>query len=459
MSLSQGCACADGRAGVGPWARAGDVPAPAVTNAASAVATNRHVASANALHGGPLFHLPQLITSDVVNTSLAIVGTPPYSPLCRYSALATMFSLIGHAQPRRQPPGLGHVQAFGAFGQRRVAQKHERVAHLRAHQHAQEARHQPGQRHVAAVVQAQSVDAAREIDGRTDLAVGAAAQVLGPEAPPAPRHLQVGAREPDRVGAVERAILRAVHPRHAQLDAHGQRQRDRQPAAGGLAGVAVGLVVEVKRLDHRRAVGQRAGDDQPVAVAEPAAELEPDRRAGGVTRDQRRRDAEAAVRLALRVLDADHRFELADVDRRLAQHADLPLQRQQVDVERVAETEVGAGARQEVHAADADDVFGQRRVERQVELVGDEAGRAVGIDQVLAGDARRIAQVGGLAARVDRGRQDVAQKYPVVDDRSTAGRRASPSGRRPARSRRRRRRGRRSRRRRSRTPSPTACCP
>ena len=41
-------------------------------------------------------------------------------------------------------------------------------------------------------------------------------------------------------------------------------------------------------------------------------------------------------------------------------------------------------------------------VERQVQLVGDEAGRAVGIDQVLAVDAGRIAEVGGLAARVDR---------------------------------------------------------
>ena len=210
------------------------------------------------------FPLHQLITSDVVNTSLAIVGMPPYSPLCRYSAFTTMCWLIGNAQPRRQRartwsrtgvrPSFG--RSVGSPSQTNASRISARTSTPRKRDNSAG---QPARsRRCSDAGRRRGVRDRRE---RPTSPSERAAQLLGPEPPPAPRHLQVGAREPHRVGAVERAILRAVHARHAQLDAHGQRQRDRQPAAGGLAGVAVDLVVEVKLLGRRRSVGQRAGDD------------------------------------------------------------------------------------------------------------------------------------------------------------------------------------------------------
>ncbi len=214
--------------------------------------------------------------------------------------------------------------------------------------------------------------------------------------------------------AVERAILGAVHARQTELEAKRERRRERDPAAGRLACVAVGLVVEMERLDHGRAVGQRAGDDEHVVRAEPAPQLDADRRADRVARDQRRRDAEALIRLAHRVFDADHGIELADEDRRPPLGADQPFQLGQVHIEHVAEAKVGARAGHEVDARRAEDAGRQRAVQRQVHLVDDEAGRAVRVDQVRAIRARRIAEIRRLAARVDRRRQQVAQEHPAV---------------------------------------------
>ena len=130
---------------------------------------------------------------------------------------------------------------------------------------------------------------------------------------------QVGApRTTSGAAAVERAVLRRrTRPtRRARGRAAGAAARDSRPLAV-LPALRVDLVVEVELLGGRRAVG----DARPATTtSRPApnlrAHLDAERRAGRVAGDQRRRDAEALVGLALAVLDADHRVELADEDRR-----------------------------------------------------------------------------------------------------------------------------------------------
>src|SRR3982751_6908495 len=150
--------------------------------------------------------------------------------------------------------------------------------------------------------------------------------------------------------AIERAILRAVKARNAELQTEGERWDDRDAAAARLARVAVGLVVEAERLDDRRTVRQGARHRHQVVRDQPRPELDGGRGPGRVTRDQRGRDAEALIRLSPPVLDADDGIELADEDRRPLPFADPPLQLGDVDLERVTETEIGAGARHEVDA-------------------------------------------------------------------------------------------------------------
>src|SRR5439155_20016725 len=93
--------------------------------------------------------------------------------------------------------------------------------------------------------------------------------------------------------------------RHAPLEA----VHDRDAARQRLEVVDRGLLVEVRELLRRRAAvgdGEVVGD---VALPEAAADLEAGRRADGVARDQRRRDAEAIGRLAPPVLEAERRLE------------------------------------------------------------------------------------------------------------------------------------------------------
>ena len=93
---------------------------------------------------------------------------------------------------------------------------------------------------------------------------------------------------------------------------------------------------------------------------------------------------------------------------------------------------------------------------RQVDLVDDEAGRAARMHAVETIDARKVAEIGGLAAAVDGRRQQIAQEHPavVVDVLGKVGARFGPEVldrcrcRRPA--------WRRSPRRRSRRRSPAA---
>ena len=85
-------------------------------------------------------------------------------------------------------------------------------------------------------------------------------------------------------------------------------------------------------LDRRRAVGDRAGQDQPV-VEQLAANLEAQLRSDRVARDQRRRDAEALVGLLLFVLDAEDGEDLAGEEGRLAVLRDQVLELRQIGVD------------------------------------------------------------------------------------------------------------------------------
>src|SRR4029078_567441 len=92
-----------------------------------------------------------------------------------------------------------------------------------------------------------------------------------------------------------------------------------------------------------------------------------------------------------------------------------------VDVERVAEPEVGPGAGQEVDARGAEHGGRERAVQGEVHLVDDEAGRAVRIDQIQPIDPGRVAEIRGLAARVDGGRQGFARGPPAQAVRAPRG--------------------------------------
>ena len=92
------------------------------------------------------------------------------------------------------------------------------------------------------------------------------------------------------------------------------------------------------------------GHHQEVVGPELAAQLEPQRGAGGVAGQQRRGDAEARGGLAVPVFDAQQRVELAHEERGLARVGEHPLELGQVEVDEVAEGEVAAAAGHEVHA-------------------------------------------------------------------------------------------------------------
>src|SRR4030095_8143723 len=99
----------------------------------------------------------------------------------------------------------------------------------------------------------QAVGAVGLVVAPVGLAVDTAAQRLRLEGHGPELGDEVGAVEPGSPAAVERAVLRAVQARDADLDLDGQGEPHGRAPAGGLAVVAVHLVVEVKRLPQRRA--------------------------------------------------------------------------------------------------------------------------------------------------------------------------------------------------------------
>ena len=211
--------------------------------------------------------------------------------------------------------------------------------------------------------------------------------------------MEVGAREPHLPVVVGGAILRAVGAGDAELHVDAEGRVQGEATAGGLAEVAVDFVVEVELLLGERAVRDGGGHHEQVVGPELGTDLHAQRRAGGVAGDERGRDAEALVRLALAVLDAEDGVELADEDRGLLRTGGQPFQLGEVGVDVVAEAEIRAAARGEVHAGGGDRGGAETRGEGHVDLVGDEAGRAAGVDAVEAGDgAGGVAEVGHLAA-------------------------------------------------------------
>jgi hypothetical protein len=172
--------------------------------------------------------------------------------------------------------------------------------------------------------------------------------------------------------------------------------------------------VKVKLLGAGGPVGGRGRHDQPVGQ-QLGAGLDAQLGLGGVAVDQRGGQAEALVRLALLVLDAEDRQHLARPEGDPAVGGHQVLHLGQVDVDEVAQREVLLGAaRDEVDAGAQDGPVGQLVADAQVDLVGDEAGPTARVHAVEAGHARRRAQVGGLPAGVHRRTQDVAQEGPGV---------------------------------------------
>src|ERR1017187_7413619 len=104
--------------------------------------------------------------------------------------------------------------------------------------------------------------------------------------------------------------------------------------------VAVGLVVEEELLGRVRTVGQRCGDDEPVIPSELAAHLESQCRSRRVAGDKRWRDAETSIRLAIPVLDAKHRFDLADENGRTSRFGGQPFELCDIHIEGIAQREI-----------------------------------------------------------------------------------------------------------------------
>ena len=210
-------------------------------------------------------------------------------------------------------------------------------------------------------------------------------------------------------------VLHAVRARHAELElVRIVADPIRQPDRSGGPLVLVGLVVEAEALAHVRAVGH--GDVRDEAPVEPLrARLEPDRVAAHVAAHQRRRDGRAVGRFLDAVLVADDRVELAGLEREVhVLEVRLPLGVGELHVDVVAEEQaVGivdvAAAWQEVDEGRDREVVVDARVHVERRGVHEEA--RLRVDRVQRDGARR-AGGRGLAARVDRDRQRIAEEDP-----------------------------------------------